>query len=43
MPNEIVAHGDEKVSPQLDVSVPAAATKMPFVMSPSMPSQLSSV
>lgn len=42
MPYEMVWHGVVCVSPHVALFAPAPETKMPFVYSPSMPSQLSS-
>src|SRR5688572_5305585 len=42
MPPLMLRHGVVGVSPQVLLSMPPLATKMPAVMSPSMPSQLSS-
>src|SRR5262245_6865968 len=43
MPNEIVLHGAVTLPPQPGLSGPAPATNTPRAMSPSMPSQLSSL
>src|SRR5688572_28372570 len=43
MPYEIVRQGMLYVRPHVATSAPPPATKMPFVMSPSMPSQFWSV